>query len=301
MTFFAIVNPAAGAGKCGVLAPAALDRLRAQGLMIEEAHTRAPGDATRLAREAFARGFRKLIAVGGDGTAYEIVNGLLPEALNAKDPKDRPLLGFLPLGTGNSFLRDFTSRGAEGASEALLRDVRKPCDVIRLQHSMGERYFINLMSAGFVADVATTTNRRFKSLGAAGYAVSVVLEAASLQAKQWHLRPAGSRAWDPFAVFISFNNSRYTGGSMMMAPYANTADGKLDIVVAGPMSRGRLVSAFPRIFRGTHVHMPEIACTQVSDVHLDVLEPVDLMIDGEVERYLPKRLTVLEHAIDICA
>ena len=298
MTFLAIINPAAGAGRCGARAGAALDALRARGLRIEEARTTHPGHATQLAREAYARGVRKLIAVGGDGTGYEIVNGLLPEALDAAD---KPLLGFLPLGTGNSFLRDFTDDGAVGSSAALAQGLRRPCDVVRMEHTEGQRFFINLLSAGFVADVATTTNRRFKALGAAGYVVSVVLEAASLEAKQWHLRPEGGRAWDPHAVFISFNNSRYTGGRMLMAPYADTSDGKLDIVVAGPMSAGRLVTAFPRIFRGTHVHMPELSCTQTRDVQLQLDAPVDLMIDGEVERYQPTRLTVLNHAIDVCA
>jgi diacylglycerol kinase (ATP) len=298
VTFLAIVNPAAGFGRCGARAAAALASLRARGLSIDEVRTTHPGHATELARSAYARGTRKFIAVGGDGTGYEIVNGLLPEALDASD---RPLLGFLPLGTGNSFLRDFTNDGATASAEALVQGVRRPCDVVKLQHTQGQRFFINLMSAGFVADVATTSNRRFKSLGAAGYVVSVVLEAASLQAKQWHLRPEGARPWDPHAVFISFNNSRYTGGRMLMAPYADTSDGKLDIVVAGPMSTGRLVTAFPRIFRGTHVHMPELSCTQTRDVELLLDGPVDLMIDGEVETYQPTRLTVLSHAIDVCA
>lgn len=298
MTFLAIINPAAGAGRCGARAPAALAGLRARGIAIEEARTTHAGHATELARAAYARGVRKFIAVGGDGTGYEIVNGLLPEALGASE---RPLLGFLPLGTGNSFLRDFTNDGAAASAEALVQGVRRPCDVVKLEHTAGERFFINLMSAGFVADVATTTNKRFKALGAAGYVVSVVVEVASLEAKQWHLRPEGTRPWDPHAVFISFNNSRYTGGKMLMAPYADTADGKLDIVVAGPMNKGRLLTAFPRIFRGTHVHMPELACTQTRDVQLQVDAPVDLMIDGEVERYQPTRLTVLSHAIDVCA
>jgi diacylglycerol kinase (ATP) len=298
VTFLAIVNPAAGAGRSAARAPAALASLRAKGLSIEEVRTTGPGHATQLAREAYGRGIRKFIAVGGDGTGYEIVNGLLPEAIGGSE---RPLLGFLPLGTGNSFLRDFTSDGAAASADALVRGARRPCDVVRLEHTAGQRYFINLMSAGFVADVATTTNRRFKPLGPAGYVVSVVLEVSSLSAKQWRLRPAGERPWEPHAVFISFSNSRYTGGKMLMAPYADTADGKLDIVVAGPMSPGRLITAFPRIFKGTHVHMPELACTQTRDVQLEVEAPVDLMIDGEVERYQPTRLTVLEHAIDVCA
>ena len=94
---------------------AALERLRAGGIAVDVAETRSAGDATRMAREAYGQGQRKFIAVGGDGTSYEVVNGLFPEA----SAGERPTLGFLPLGTGNSFLRDFSDRGVEHAIESL--------------------------------------------------------------------------------------------------------------------------------------------------------------------------------------
>jgi diacylglycerol kinase (ATP) len=105
--YLAIVNPAAGGGRSRKLLAPALERLRSQGVAIETAETNGPGDATRIARERYASGQRKFIAVGGDGTSYEIVNGLFPQAIAG----ERTTLGFLPLGTGNSFLRDFTERG----------------------------------------------------------------------------------------------------------------------------------------------------------------------------------------------
>src|SRR5437899_5400357 len=96
--FLAVVNPAAGGGRCGRLAPTAIEKLRAAGVPLEVIESRGPGQATQLVREAYARGYRKLLAVGGDGTAYEIVNGLFPGAADG----ERAALGFLPLGTGNS-------------------------------------------------------------------------------------------------------------------------------------------------------------------------------------------------------
>ena len=83
-TFLAIINPAAGGGRCGERVGAALERLRAAGIPLETAETRAAGDATRIAREAYGRGYRKFLAVGGDGTSYEIVNGLFPESGSEK-------------------------------------------------------------------------------------------------------------------------------------------------------------------------------------------------------------------------
>ena len=115
-SFLAIVNPAAGGGRSAKLLGPALQRLRAGGVEIEVVQTTAPGQATQIARQAYGRGVRWFIAVGGDGTSYELVNGLYPEATAG----ERPTLAFLPLGTGNSFLRDFSDRGVEHAIESIL-------------------------------------------------------------------------------------------------------------------------------------------------------------------------------------
>src|ERR1700686_3757612 len=105
--FFAIVNPAAGGGRSAKLAGPALERLRKSGLEVDDVSTNAPGDAVNLARDAFARGYRRFLAVGGDGTGHEILNGIFGGATPSQRPAGRWLgMGFLPLGTGNSFLRD---------------------------------------------------------------------------------------------------------------------------------------------------------------------------------------------------
>jgi YegS/Rv2252/BmrU family lipid kinase len=290
------VNPAAGGGRCGQLADKALAELRASGMNIEQVHTASPGDGQRLARDAYRAGIRQFIAVGGDGTGYELVNGLLPEALAAA-PADRPCLGFLPLGTGNSFLRDFGTGNLAQASAALVQGRRRPCDVVRLQHDQGALYFINLLSLGFVANVCTTANQRWKRLGAAGYGVAVVFETLGLAPRRIRMRVDGGPCWEQDITFVSFCNSRFTGGTMMMAPFADTADGQLDVIVAGAMQRLALLRAFPRIFAGTHVHLPELTCSRARRVEFDVPEPLDLMIDGEVERHRPLALEALPQAL----
>ena len=80
--------------------------------------------------QGYGQGFRHFIAVGGDGTSFEIVNGLFPR----ENQTDRVALGFLPLGTGNSFLRDFTERGLPHALEAIIKQETRPCDVLCLKH-----------------------------------------------------------------------------------------------------------------------------------------------------------------------
>ena len=145
--FLAVVNPAAGGGRCRKMVGPVLDRLRAGGISLKVAETGAPGQATQLVREAYANGYRKFIAVGGDGTAHEILNGIF----TGRKSVDRVTLGFLPLGTGNSFLKDFTKNGAEASTQAILQNRKRAIDLIRLNHATGEIYSFNLLSVGFTA------------------------------------------------------------------------------------------------------------------------------------------------------
>ncbi|MBN1337241.1 MAG: diacylglycerol kinase family lipid kinase [Deltaproteobacteria bacterium] len=296
LTFLALVNPAAGGGRCGRLASRALDRLASKGVEIEVRTTAGPGDATGLAREAFAEGRRHFLSVGGDGTAYEVLNGLLPEALSSDR---RPVLGFLPLGTGNSFLRDFRDGEAETASMDLTTGIDRSCDVIRLVHDGPDLYCLNLFSLGFAADVNGLRARRFRSLGPAGYAASVVTCVAGLRPRSFPVR-WDDGPWDRDPVtFFAFCNSRYTGGTMRMAPEADTADGVLDVVRVGPMKRFGLLRAFPKIYAGTHVSLPEVRTSRARVVEFDLAQPIDVMVDGEALVITPRRLEVLPAAIEV--
>src|SRR5256884_3346222 len=167
--FFAIVNPAAGGGRSAKLAGVALARLRQNRLHVDSVASTGPGHAIELAREAYDQGYRQFLAVGGDGTAHEILNGVFA----GRKSVERVALGFLPLGTGNSFLRDFSKNGAETATQAILENRKRVIDLIRLNHATGEVFSFNLLSVGFTADVAALTNRAFKAFGPLGYLLGV--------------------------------------------------------------------------------------------------------------------------------
>jgi diacylglycerol kinase (ATP) len=294
--YLAVVNPAAGGGACGRHAPATIDRLRQSGLEVDVIETRAPGEARELARTELAGTRRHFIAVGGDGTSFEIVNGLLDIPQNG----ERATLGFLPLGTGNSFLRDFSDQGAEYAIDALKQGKRRPCDVIRVTHKTGVLHYINIFSIGFVADVCATRNRRFPGLGEFGYTLSTVLRVATLRPYVFPMRTDGRGGEDREPLtFLSINNSRFTGGKMMMAPDANTRDGLLDIIRVGRMGRVTLLQTFPKIFKGTHVQHPAVTCNQATGVDFELDADVDVMIDGEMLKFNPTRLEVIPGAIDV--
>jgi diacylglycerol kinase (ATP) len=212
--FLAVVNPAAGGGRCRKLVGPALDRLRAGGIGVKVVETSAPGQATQLVQDAYAEGYRKFIAVGGDGTSYEIVNGLF-----SRERTERATLAFLPLGTGNSFLRDFSDRGVEFAIEALLAQRCRPCDVLRLTHETGALHYINLLSMGFSADVATLRARRFSGWGEIGYQSSIFISLARFRRRPFPLRVDREPELDRRpCLFLTFSNSKFTGGTMMIAP-----------------------------------------------------------------------------------
>jgi YegS/Rv2252/BmrU family lipid kinase len=294
--FLAIVNPAAGGGRCRKLVGPALDKLRAGELTLDVVETRALGDATTLARQGYAQGYRNFLAVGGDGTSYEIVNGLFPEALEG----ERPKLGFLPLGTGNSFLRDFSYKGVDHAMEALLAQRSRPCDVLRMKHKDGVIYYINLLSVGFAADVATVRARRFNAYGQLGYFLAIFYELVRLNRRPFPLKLDDQGELDRRpCLFLTFNNSKFTGGTMMIAPQADTNDGLIEYVRWGPISRLGLIRNLHTLYDGTHVNHPLAERHQAQRIDFQLDAPVDVMVDGEVLTLQCEALDVVSSALEV--
>jgi diacylglycerol kinase (ATP) len=294
--FFAIVNPVAGGGRSSKLAGPALERLRAAGRSVDVIASTSPGHVVELAREAFRQGYRRFIAVGGDGTAHEIVNGVFAAGAD----RERVSLGFLPLGTGNSFLRDFTQGGAEGSLQALLAGRTRSVDLIRLTHTNGEIYSFNLLSVGFTADVAALTNRFFKPLGQLGYLLGVFVGVAQLRRRAFSLRCDDDKDWDERrCLFLTFSNSKYTGGTMLIAPHADPADGLIEFVRWGPIGRLGLMRMLPKLYDGTHLDHPLASRRAVRHVEFNVPIPIDVMIDGEIAILQCRSLDIIPAAVDV--
>jgi YegS/Rv2252/BmrU family lipid kinase len=282
-----IVNPAACGGRAAERAAPLLDTIGAHTVV----RTEGPGHASVLATTPSAR---RVIAVGGDGTVHEVVQGLLRRASPAA-------LGILPLGTGNSFVRDLGISEPTAAAAAIAADRRRAVDVVQITCADRTLWSINLFSLGFTAEAGALTNRRFKTLGAAGYIAAVVVSVARLH------HPTVPYALDDGPMdtrpltFVSFSNSRFTGGAMKMAPDADISDGWVDVIRVGALARGRLLTAFPRIFSGTHVAMAEVEHRRARRAAFALDGPRDLMVDGEVIRAWPQALEVLPGALQVLA
>jgi diacylglycerol kinase (ATP) len=294
--FFAIVNPAAGGGRSAKLAGPALAGLREKGLKIDVVASTGPGHAVELAREAYEQGYRRFIAVGGDGTAHEIINGVYERARG----KERIALGFLPLGTGNSFLRDFTKEGANASLQALIEGRTRAVDLVRLTHAKGDVYSFNLLSLGFTADVGALTNRYFKPFGYLGYLLGVFVRVVQLRRRAFRLRCDDDKDWDESrCLFLTFNNSKFTGGTMLIAPQADPTDGLIEFVRWGPIGRLGLLRMLPKLYDGTHIEHPLASRRAVRHVEFGLKVPVDVLIDGEIAALECVSLDVIPSAVDI--
>jgi diacylglycerol kinase (ATP) len=294
--FFAIVNPAAGGGRSVTLAGPAIARLREKGVHVDVIASTGPGHALDLAREAYDQGYRCFLAVGGDGTAHEILNGVFVGRRVTK----RISLGLLPLGTGNSFLRDFSGAGAESSMQAILEGRTRPVDLLRLTHAGGEIYSFNLISVGFTADVAALTNRAFKRLGHLGYLLGVFVRLAQLRRRSFALRCDADETWDErHCLFLAFSNSKFTGGTMLIAPHADPSDGLIEFVRWGPIGRLGLLRTLPKLYDGTHISHPLASHRAVRHVEFNVGDPIDVMIDGEIATLEVRSLDILPAAVDL--
>ena len=286
-SWLTLVNPAAARGRHAGKVQHALEALRQQGWKLQVHETRGPNDASEVARAACREGQTRFLVAGGDGTLFETLNGALDSG------KSEGLeVGVLPTGTGNSFLRDFGIFRLEDALDALLRGGSRRLDAVHAQHAGGSFHFVNLLSFGFSARVGAHRNQHYARWGQAGYVLSTLQCVPRLDAQtiQVGLDEGGSDAWR--VALLSFCNTRFTGGSMMMAPAADPSDGALDIVRVGDIGALRLLSTFPRIFAGSHVGRPGVSQSRAKRIDFHDIEEQDLMVDGEILRARLRSLEV---------
>ena len=156
------------------------------------------------------------------------------------------------------------------------------------------------MSIGFTADVAAVTNRRFKPLGELGYLLGVFVELLRLRRRAFPLRLDDAPEFDRRrCLFLSFNNSKFTGGKMMIAPHADTSDGLIELVRWGPIGRLRLIYNLPTLYDGTHLKHPLASRHPSRRIDFDLDSPVDAMVDGEVYTLHLQTLEILPAALDV--
>jgi YegS/Rv2252/BmrU family lipid kinase len=295
-----VVNPAAGHGlglKCfRRLEP----RIRRAFPALDVRFSEYPGHSVEIGRRASAEEYSRLLCLGGDGTPFEVVNGLYAEGR----PLRLPEIGLIPAGRGNSFIRDFGVETAETALEHIRSGRRHPVDLMEFSYRRAgreeRRFSLNLLGIGLIADILKLTNERLKFLGSSGYGLAVLLRLAKGMNNRIDIEADGRR-WtiDDSALVIS--NSKFTGGKMKIAPDADTADGRADIVVFRGVNRREIIAIFKRVFSGTHTGHPKVETSRASEIMIEADPPQLLMADGELLGETPLRLKVHPRELTVLA
>ena len=228
-----------------------------------------------------------IASLGGDGTNFQMLNGLL----SANDPASLPPLAILPSGRGNSFAKDLGIETMEDGLSALARRSPRAVDVCRFTQGEASHYFVNLMGLGFVTDVAKTAEH-FRWAGDASYVAGVIYRAMTLSFHWMELEIDG-KIMRGKNCFVEICNSTRTGGNMIMAPSAKIDDGFFDVVVGGPVSRGSLLGTLPKIFKGTHGENPAITFHRGKSLKIRTKPAKQLLPDGEVFGFTPAEVDIM--------
>ena len=290
-----VFNPHAAVGRAARLLPALRAALQ-QFATLEVLETRGAGDAVERVARADLAGCDGLLAAGGDGTLFEVVNGLF-----AHPPADRVPLGVVPVGTGNAFARDLGLRpGDWEKGVGIVRAGRqRRVDVGRVSHDGGTYHFLNIVGAGLPVD-AMRTAERLKILGKSAYSIAALWRAMRLQTYPLRLELDGE-VIEQEALFVEISNSRYTGTSFQMAPAAEFDDGLLDVTVLRRLSRRRLLRLFPTIYHGRHVEYAEVLPRRARCVRLLAPPGLPLAPDGEFRGCTPATVECLHRDLAIFA
>ncbi len=295
-----IANPHAGAGRVGRELASVERGLSDRGLAYSLRVTSRRGDATRLAAEAMDDGYRFLVAVGGDGTVQEIVNGMFRDG---RTITDEPVLGVVPAHSGCDLVRSFGLPGdVEKACGHLLGENTYPFDVMKVTYTAPEgtratRYSVNLAEIGFGAAVSRRTERLPAGLGRVrGFAA---FWSAFLGMRPRDVRiDVDRKVFEGKAFNVVVGNAQFASGGVRLSPRSFPGDGVLDVLVfTGP--RSDAYTLLPRIYRhGDHVPDPHIRELRAQiRVSVDAARPLPIVADGELLGTTPATFQIVPRSI----
>lgn len=271
-----IINPRAGRGRGRRYARRIRRYLERSGCTVHPSFSRAPGDVEAQTREACREGYRHVVIVGGDGTVHEAANGVLSCAGQAA-------LGLIPLGTGNDFAK----------AVGLPLDWRKACAAVADRIASGQSrridagrcndfFFANGVGIGLDAAVTLTSEKMKWLPGSVAYVLALItVMVRGIPAARARIECDDEVRHAAISMAVACNGS-WLGGVFCIAPRARNDDGVLQIVVAGPLTRRRILRLAPSVIRGTHEGAPEATFTDCRSFRIRLERPRPVESDGEI-------------------
>lgn len=294
-TIGVILNPAAGGGKGLRLLPKVTQALGALGERYHLQVTTARGEATELGRRFAAGGARLVIAVGGDGTVNEVVNGLLAAG------EDRATtLGIVSAGRGTDFVRNLgLPTSVDAAVERAVRGSTHLVDVGRATFADGSsRLFVNAAGLGFDAAVADRAAKSHLPGSTMPYIRGVLGALVNYRNVEVEIEVDGASLTGRTCLALVANGEKL-GGGMKLAPGAALDDGLLDLAIVGDIGKFDLLRNFPGIYRGRHVDHPKFSQRPARSVTVTTAKPTRVQLDGEVVGGSPVTFTVEPRALRV--
>lgn len=296
-----IINPVAAGGKTGKVWPSIERELRSLNLSFDHRFTEAANHATILAREGVEEGYEMIVAVGGDGTVNEVVNGLM----SPESDKAGAVLGVIITGRGSDLARTI----------GIPSDYREACGRLAGERTTtvdlglvgfyreGEprqRYFVNVGGGGFDAEVAERANRAPNFMGGTiPYLSSVVTTLITYQNKDVELILDEGEPIRMVTYSVVVANCQYFGGGMRVAPDADPHDGLLDVIVVGDIDKVDFLMTVPKLYDGTHLNHPQVDAYRAKRVEVRSQQRLLVQVEGEVCGEAPLTFQIVPSALQI--
>lgn len=302
-----IVNPKSQGGKLASRWPEIAETLT-RAFPYDDVLTQCPGDATRLAREALKAGAERIVAIGGDGTINEVVNGFFE---NGKPIAPDASLAIVPFGTGGDLRRTLElPNDAAAAARVIAANHTKKVDVGKLELTGHDgkpalRMFINIASFGISGHLDRMINAGGKKLGRVGYFTTGVRATLSYKNQRVQLVFDGdTRDRVEVTVYnVAVANGKFFGGGMKIAPDAELDDGKFDVTVVGDLGIMQLMTGFARqVYSGAHLKTKGVSVRRAKVVEAEAVDPnekVEFDVDGEHVGRLPARFEIVPRALSL--
>ena len=273
------------------------------GIHYASSTTHGPGDAARISRAAVSSGCSSVVVIGGDGTFFEAVNGIMPPMPH--DDVIAPVpLGLIQAGRGSDF----------GRSAGLPTDVETACarllsartEAIDLGHvtyrsfngRLQSRYFANAAGLGFDAEVAQRANSGPRVMGGTvTYLGSLLATLGSYRNKRLHLYIDSESRWKERANSVVVANGQFFGGGMKIAPEASLSDGRFSVVILGNLGKLDLIRNVPKVYDGSHASHPKVRMLAGDQIEVTSPDRLLLQADGEVLGTAPASFTVVPGAL----
>jgi YegS/Rv2252/BmrU family lipid kinase len=283
-----ILNPSSGRGRGDRIKVQLQTALTKAGIVYDLVETTRHGEAIDLAQKAYTDGYGTFVAVGGDGTVSEVVNGLVQAA-----PAEKPVgkVAIISVGSGNDFAHAWhISSNLEEAAKAIAKGTTQACDLgkvtIQAKGKTIERHFNNNFGTGLDAQVTLESLQIKRLQGAMLYGTAALRALWKLKTPvvdlRWEAADGESHERHGPISLVSVGNTPRSGGGFQLTPGAQMDDGLLDLGIADALSRWQLLQLLPKALQGNHVDHPGFTLLQFRKLRLTTNDPLPVEMDGEV-------------------